>query len=411
MTMRAPKGTDDFLPPESDLWRELLRAFDEMAEAWGYGLVMTPIFEHTELFERGVGEATEVVEKQMYTFADRGGRSITLRPENTAGVVRAYLQSGGQGVFKGAYSGPMFRYEQPQAGRRRQFYQVGIEYLGEESPDADVEVIEFGYRLLERVGIDDTVVLVNSIGDPEDRVAYRELLVAYLERRRDDLSPDARRRLGDNPLRVLDSKADADLVADAPLPTDHLGDAAAAHYESVVAGLERRGLRTEAAPRLVRGLDYYNRTVFEYQSPSYTAAQDALGGGGRYDPLAGMLGGNDVPAVGLAMGCDRITLAMAERRAEEPATGLDVFVVVADPDRRADAIDLTAAIRAAGGRADLDLAGRSMKAQFRQAGRRGAAAVAVVGDEWAEGEVTMRRMDTGEETRIPIEEVAAWPTQ
>ncbi|HSG79954.1 MAG TPA: ATP phosphoribosyltransferase regulatory subunit, partial [Acidimicrobiia bacterium] len=208
MTIRAPKGTDDFLPPDSGTWRRLLRVFDEMAESWAYGLVMTPIFEHTELFQRGVGEATEVVEKQMYTFDDRGGRSVTLRPEGTAGVVRAYLQSGGQGVFKGAYAGPMFRYEQPQAGRRRQFFQVGIEYLGEASPDADVEVIEFGYRLLEAVGIDDTVVLLNSIGDPADRAAYRELLVEYLEAHRDELSEDALRRLGDNPLRVLDSKID-----------------------------------------------------------------------------------------------------------------------------------------------------------------------------------------------------------
>ncbi|NQV06177.1 ATP phosphoribosyltransferase regulatory subunit, partial [bacterium] len=167
------KGTDDILPPDSDRWRRLLREFDAMAETWGYGLVLTPIIEPTELFSRGVGEATEVVEKQMYTFDDKGGRSITLRPEATASLVRAVGQAGRQGIFKGAYSGPMFRYEQPQAGRRRQFFQVGVEYLGEPSPDADVEIIEFGYRLLERVGITDVAVLLNSIGDASDRVAYR----------------------------------------------------------------------------------------------------------------------------------------------------------------------------------------------------------------------------------------------
>jgi histidyl-tRNA synthetase len=407
MTIRAPKGTDDFLPPDSGSWRRLLRAFDEMAEAWGYGLVMTPIFEHTELFQRGVGEATEVVEKQMYTFDDRGGRSITLRPEGTAGVVRAYLQSGGQGVFKGAYAGPMFRYEQPQAGRRRQFFQVGIEYLGEPSADADVEVIEFGYRLLEAVGIDDTVVLLNSIGDPADRVAYRDLLVEYLEGRRSELSEDALRRLADNPLRVLDSKVDTEVVAGAPLPLDHLGTEAARHHDAVVAAVDRRGLRWESAPRLVRGLDYYNRTVFEYISPSYTAAQDALGGGGRYDPLAELLGGRATPAVGLAMGCDRIALAMAERGSEEAGT-LDAFVVVADAERRDDALDLAARLRLSGVRADIDLGDRSMKAQFRQASRRGATYVAIVGEEWADGTVTVRDMDSGDETAVAIEEVAAW---
>ena len=407
MTIRAPKGTDDFLPPDSANWRRLLRVFDEMAEAWGFGLVMTPLFEHTELFHRGVGEATEVVEKQMYTFEDRGGRSITLRPEGTAGVVRAYLQSGGQGVFKGAYAGPMFRYEQPQAGRRRQFFQVGVEYLGERSPDADVEVIEFGYRLLERLGIDDTVVLVNSIGDPADRLAYRSLLLEYLEARRGDLSDDALRRLADNPLRVLDSKVDVDVVRDAPLPVDHLGPEAADHHRLVLEALDRRGVRTESAPRLVRGLDYYNRTVFEYLSPSYTAAQDALGGGGRYDPLAELLGGNATPAVGLAMGCDRIALAMAEHLGSGSDV-LDVFVVVADPQRRAEAIDLVGRFRSCGVRADIDLAGRSMKAQFRQASKRAAANVAIVGDEWADGMVTMRRMDTGDESSVPIEEVTAW---
>jgi histidyl-tRNA synthetase len=401
----APKGTDDILPPASDRWRRLTRAFDELAERFGYGLVMTPYFEATELFARGVGEATEVVEKQMYTFQDKAGRSLTLRPEATASVVRAYLQEGRQGVFKGAYSGPMFRYEQPQAGRRRQFFQVGVEYLGEPSPDADVEVIEVGVRLLEAVGISDVVVPLNSIGDPADRTGYRGVLLDYLRARADRLSEDSLRRLDDNPLRVLDSKTDAEVVADAPAPLDHLGPEARAHFDAVRSGLERRDIAYEIAPRLVRGLDYYNRTVFEYLSRSYVAAQDSLGGGGRYDPLAEILGGPPVPAVGLAMGVDRIVLAMPEQADQ---ARLDVFVVVADPDRRGDALDLIARLRSAGLRADVDLGDRSVKGQFRAADRRSAAAVAVVGAEWAEGMVTVRRMAGGEEQRVPVEEVEAW---
>jgi len=403
---RAPKGTDEILPPASERWRMLLRGFEDLAGRFGYGLAMTPVFEATELFSRGVGEETEVVEKQMYTFADKSGRSLTLRPEATASVMRAYLAAGMQGIFKGFYSGPMFRYERPRSGRRRQFYQVGVEYMGEPSPDADVEVIEIGYRLLEQVGITDVTVRLNSIGDPADRAGYRDLLVAYLEERIDELSDDARRRIGTNPLRVLDSKADVDAVVDAPAPLDSLGDEAAAHFAGVEAGLGRLGIPYEIAPRLVRGLDYYNRTVFEYVSASYGAAHDALGGGGRYDPLAEMLGGPPVPAVGLSMGVDRIILAMPD----VPAPGMDVFVVVADPALRPEALDMVASLRAAGIRADMDLGSRSLKAQFKVAGRRSASMVAVVGDEWAGGEVTMRRMSDGEESRVAIEEVAAWVT-
>ena len=405
MTIRAPKGTRDVLPPESGRWRRLLRAFDGLAERYGYELALTPLFEATDLFARGVGEETEIVEKQMYSFTDKGGRSLTLRPEATASVVRAYLQAGRSGVLKCAYSGPMFRYEQPQAGRHRQFHQVGVEYLGEPSPDADVEVIEVGYRLLEELGVAGVAVLLNSLGDPADRAGYRRVLAAFLEARADRLSPDSRRRLGTNPLRVLDSKADAEVVADAPATLDHLGPEAAAHFAGVRLGLERRGIPYQIAPRLVRGLDYYDRTVFEYQARSYTAAQDALGGGGRYDPLAELLGGPPTPGVGLAMGVDRIVAAMPEPAGEED---LDVFVVVAVPARRAHALDLAAGLRAAGLRADLELGERSVKAQFKAADRRGSRVVAVVGDEWEQGRVTVRAMAGGQEESIPIAEVAAW---
>jgi histidyl-tRNA synthetase len=405
VTPRAPKGTLDVLPPESGRWRALLRTFDDLAERYGYGFSLTPLFEATELFSRGVGEETEIVEKQMYTFADKGGRSLTLRPEATASVVRAYLQAGRTGVLKCAYSGPMFRYEQPQAGRRRQFYQVGVEYLGEPSPDADVEVVEVGYRLLEGVGITGVTVLLNSLGDPVDRVAYREVLRRFLEGRAGSLSEDSRRRLAGNPLRVLDSKADAAVVAEAPATLEHLGSEAAGHFAAVRSGLEERGIPCQIAPRLVRGLDYYNRTVFEYQARSYSAAQDALGGGGRYDPLAQLLDGPPTPGVGLAMGVDRIVAAMP---GEAGAPHLDVFVAIADPRKRSQALGLVAALRGAGLSADLDLGERSVKAQFKAAGRRGAVAVAVVGQEWDQGRVTVRLMASGEETIVASEEVAAW---
>ena len=405
MTTRGPKGTIDVLPPESGRWRRLLRTFDVLAERYGYGLALTPIFEATELFARGVGEETDIVSKQMYTFEDKGGRSLTLRPEATASVVRAYLQEGRTGVLKCAYSGPMFRYEQPQAGRRRQFHQVGVEYLGEPSPDADVEVIEVGYRLLEEAGVGGVTVLLNSLGDPGDRAGYRALLREFLEARAGLLTVDSRRRLATNPLRVLDSKEDAAVVEDAPATLHHVGAEAASHFAAVRAGLERRGISYEIAPRLVRGMDYYNRTVFEYQARSYTAAQDALGGGGRYDPLAEALGGPPTPGVGLAMGVDRIVAAMPEVPGDD---GLTVFVVLADRDRRPEALDLVAELRAAGLAADLDLGERSVKAQFKAAARRGAAVAAVVGEEWAEGRVTVRALAGGEEQTVPIGEVAAW---
>ncbi|GMQ85692.1 MAG: histidine--tRNA ligase [Acidimicrobiia bacterium] len=406
MSYRAPKGTDDVLPPESRKWLRAQRTFTELAEVFGYDIVLTPHFEATELFSRGVGEATEVVEKQMYTFTDKGGRSLTLRPEATASLVRAMVEAGGvNGTKKIAAWGPMFRYERPQQGRRRQFYQGDIEYFGEASPDADVEVIEFGYRYLEEMRVPDVVVALNSIGDAEDRAAYRDLLTGWLRERRDQLSDDARNRIASNPLRVLDSKADAHVVAEAPAPVEHLGDAAAEHFVEVQKGLRRLQIPYRIEGRLVRGLDYYNRTVWEYLATSYEGAQDAAGGGGRYDGLFELLGGRATPAVGVAMGIDRIML-MAERPAEQPA--LDVFVVIADPGRRDAGLDLVSELRRRGLRTDLDLAERSVSAQFKAADRREAAWAIVVGDEWADGLVTARNLGTGEQETVAVEGIEGW---
>lgn len=405
MTFRAPKGTDDVLPPESRSWRRLLRAWDTLTERYGYEYVATPLFEATEVFARGVGEATEVVEKQMYTFEDKGGRSLTLRPENTAGVVRAYLQSGRTGEFKGAYSGAMFRYERPQQGRRRQFWQLGVEYLGTDEVEADLEVIEVGYRFLREAGLSDVEVLVNSIGDPEDRQRYHEQLIAWLEARQDRLSEDARRRIRSNPMRVLDSKADAEVVSDAPTPTEHLSAATAAAYDELKAGLTEREITYREEPRLVRGLDYYNRTVFEYVPVDYEAAQSAVGGGGRYDGLARLLGGPDVPGVGLALGFDRILVALGDRPA---ARALDVFLVVADPARQADARAFARRLRDSGVRCDLTAGSRSVKAQFKAANRRDAAAAAVIGEEWDEGMVRVRDLSSGDEQLVAAGDLPGW---
>lgn len=405
MRFRAPKGTDDVMPPDSRRWRRLLRSWDILAERYGYEYVATPIFEPTDLFARGMGEATEVVEKQMYNFRDKGGRKLTLRPEVTAGVVRAYIQGGRSGEFKGAYSGPAFRYERPQEGRRRQFWQLGLEYIGAPHVEADLEVIELGYRYLIDCGLGDVVVQINSIGDPPDRIAYRAVLADWLEERSGQLSEYARRRVRSNPLRVLDSKADRAVVAGAPVPVDHLGRAAADHHGRLVEGLEERGIAFEEAPRLVRGLDYYNRTVFEYIPPSYRAAQNAVGGGGRYDGLVRLLGGPDAPGVGLALGLDRIITAAGSRPV---AQALDVFLVVADRERRALAHSFAGRLRSAGVRCDLLTGQRSVKAQFRAANRRDAATAVVIGEEWGDGLVTLKDLSSGDGRTLPAGEVAAF---
>ncbi|HEX5630130.1 MAG TPA: histidine--tRNA ligase [Acidimicrobiia bacterium] len=399
------KGTDDILPPESAKWRRMLRVFDDLAERYGYDLAVMPVLESTELFARGVGEGTDVVEKQMYTFEDRGGRSVTLRPEFTAGIVRAYLEAGGTGVMKVAAAGPQFRYEQPQKGRRHQFFQLDLECIGDPTPRADVEIIEFCTRLFGDLGVPEVTVLLNSIGDAADRTSYRDLLQSYLSGVADRLTPDSRRRIDTNPLRVLDSKEDAAVLGDAPVPLDHLGDEAAAHFDAVRAGLEAAGVSYEIAPRLVRGLDYYNRTVFEFVSPAFEAAQSSLGGGGRYDPLAELVGSRTaVAGVGVALGCERIVAAMP------PVTGprLDLFVALATAERTAAAAAWVRALRAAGWRVDWVGGDRSLKAQFKSADRSGASAVAIVGDEWDDGRVRVKRLATGEEATVEIEEVTAW---
>lgn len=404
MNFQPPKGTFDVVAGASqefrdaEAWRRVLNEWEVWAERYGYPLVMTPLFEATELFERGVGDTTEVVTKQMYTFVDKGGRSVTLRPENTAGVVRAYLDSGFQGAWKGAYSGPMFRYERPQKGRYRQFWQVGVEYLDVEAPTADTEVIELGFRYISAVGVPGLEVLINSLGDQVCRPSYVEALRSYLDARRDDLSEDSIRLIVTNPLRVLDSKIDSPKLEDAPRMVDFLCPGCSAHFEEVKASLDALGIPYTQDSRLVRGLDYYTRTAFEYVATRLDAAQNAVGGGGRYDGLAETIGGRRLPGVGFALGVDRIVLS----RADEAKASLDVYIVAEVPPDQA--LLLASRLRAAGLRVDFDSEGRSVKSQFRSATRTGAPVTLVFrGD----GQPLDVRFD-GERAEMGVSEFTRW---
>jgi histidyl-tRNA synthetase len=363
MSFQPPKGTNDVLAPQSEGWRRVLGLWDEWSARYGYPLVMTPIFEATELFERGVGETTEVVTKQMYSFTDKGGRDVSLRPEGTAGVVRAYLDSGAQGPWKGAYSGPFFRYEQPQKGRFRQFWQVGVEYLDVDAPTADSEVIELGHRFLTDIGVPGLELLINSLGTPETRAQFTEALRGYLHSVQEGLSEASVRLIDQNPLRVLDSKADQEVLTDPPRMVDFLSDEDRAHYEDVKKTLDSLEIAHREDHRLVRGLDYYTRTTFEYVATDLEAAQNAVGGGGRYDGLAEAIGGRRVPGVGFALGIDRILLALGEPRSGH----LDAYLVSETGPK--EALRVASLLRASGIRVDFDTEGRPVKAQFRNAGR------------------------------------------
>jgi histidyl-tRNA synthetase len=398
MNFQPPKGTDDIVAPVSESWRMVLSEWESWTRRFGYPLILTPVFEAASLFERGVGDSNEVVTKQMYEFTDKGGRTLALRPEGTAGVVRAFLDSGASGAWKGAYSGPMFRYEQPQAGRRRQFWQAGVEYLDVEGPTSDAEVIELGYRYLTAMQIPGIEIRINSLGDAVCRPTYLAVLRDYLESRRDLLCDDSRSLVESNPMRVLDCKVCAPKLTDAPATKDHLCEPCAEHYRSVLECLEQLGISFVEDGRLVRGLDYYTRTAFEYVATELDAAQNAVGGGGRYDGLAEALGGRRAPGVGLAFGVDRIVLAGGLRSG--PA--VDVYVV--SESGPLSGMIAASALRADGLSADLDTEGRSVKAQFRAASRTGAPAIVVVNEPNQPVSIRM-----GEERQeVPLTEAAGW---
>lgn len=398
MSFRPPKGTDDILPPDSEAWRHVLLEWERWSARFGYPLVATPVFEATELFLRGVGDSTEVVTKQMYTFEDKGGRSLTLRPEGTAGVVRAFLNSGARGAWKGAYSGPMFRYEQPQGGRRRQFWSVGVEYLDVESALADVEVIELGYRFIRSIGVESLELRLNSLGDTKCRPAYLLQLKEYFSERIDQLCDESAALIDVNPLRILDCKVCAPVLIGVPAMEDNLCDECADHYGAVKAALNRLGVPFVEDANLVRGLDYYTRTAFEYIGTGLDTSQNAVGGGGRYDGLAESIGGRPAPGVGFALGVGRIILALGA----PPAGGLDVYVVSeSTPD---ETMPVVSRLRDAGLNVDFDVSGRSTKAQFRAAANSGAPRTVIFHGPDQDLSV---RTET-ERREIPLEEAAEW---
>ncbi|MCU1483270.1 MAG: histidyl-tRNA synthetase [Actinomycetia bacterium] len=400
-TYKAPTGTHDVLPPESARWQALEARFAELVGRAGYGLLKTPLFEDAGVFHR-VGEATDVVRKEMYDFEDKGGRKIALRPEGTASVARAFVQHRPTTVpWKVWYSAPMFRYERPQAGRYRQHQQLGLEALGSDDADLDVEVIALLAGFYEALGLQRILLIINSLGDENCKPRYLEALSAYLADRRDDLCDEHRQRAAENPLRVLDCKRKACIEAtrNAPRMVDHLCGPCKDHFERVQAGLGALGISYAIETRLVRGLDYYTRTTFEFQASALEGAQNAIGGGGRYNGLVESLGGPPTPGIGFGSGIERVLLACdAEDVFPTPAALVDAFVV--DVAGGEAARDITAALRRAGIAADRAFDGRSMKSQMKAANRSGARFALLVGeDEVATDSVTLRHMwgDPGRE--------------
>jgi len=396
-------GMRDILPPESARWRRFVDVFGRVVESAGYGQVMSPLLEDLGVFQR-IGDATDVVTKEMYDFVDKGGRHIALRPELTASICRAFVQHRPLTPWKIWYTGSMFRYEKPQRGRYRQFDQVGIEVLGADDPNLDVEVIALGWEFYRALGLAQVSLLLNSLGEPADRARYVQALQDHFEANLDALSPESRVTLQKNPLRVLDSKRphDAELVAAAPRIAEFYSDVAAAHFEGVQAGLTAIGVPFTLEPTLVRGLDYYRHTTFEFQGGTLDSAQNALGGGGRYDGLVESLGGPPTAGVGFAMGLDRTLLACDDEGVfGAPDTAVDVFVV--DTTGGAEALVLTSQLRAAGISSDRGYENRSMKSQMKGADRSGATFAVIVGsNELESGTVVVRPLRAAEASQAAI---------
>lgn len=413
MNLKAPRGTKDILPPESYLWLEIEQVVDDVARLFGFDEIRTPIFESSALFKRGVGETTDIVSKEMYLFSDKGGEEMALRPELTASVVRSAIEHNlisQQGALQRLYynSAPMFRYERPQMGRQRQFHQFGVEVLGAASPLADLQTIAFAIAVYNRLGFKNFLLKLNTLGSDVSRMQWRSELVTYLRDNLDALSDDSKRRVEDNPLRVLDSKNPADQViaAKAPSILDHLDAGDKEHFEELKVLLDAAGIKYEVTPTLVRGLDYYSRTVYELTS-SDLGSQDALCGGGRYDGLVRQLGGPDVPAVGFAAGVERLVIVLQKMRGAAERPAIDCYIAVQAQNAQKTLIDLAAGIRNAGSSVMYDLQGRSMKAQMREADRLKSRYVLIIGaDELARGEVTLKNMKTGEQSVLPVAEAS-----
>jgi len=408
------RGMNDVLPADIGAWQHLEAVTRELLTSYGYEEIRVPLLERTELFKRAIGEHTDVVGKEMYTFTDRGGDSLTLRPEATAGIVRALVSNR---MLRGQRHklwclGPMFRHEAPQAGRYRQFWQVDVEAVGCPGPDVDAELIALSARLWERLGLKGLKLEINSLGTAESRREYRARLIEYFGAHEARLDADSRRRLGGNPLRILDSKNPEmqELIAGAPLLTEHLDAESRQHFEALRAMLEGAGVAYAINPRLVRGLDYYNRTVFEWITAS-TGAQNAVCSGGRYDGLIAQLGGEATPAVGFAMGVERLVALLVAAGGPPPAAHPDVYVVVSGARATAEALSIVERLRSERPRLrfELNLGGGNFKAQFRRADKSGAPLALIIGDdELARGVLGVKplRVESGQ-SECPVDALAA----
>ncbi len=407
--IRGIKGVKDILPDEIGRWQAIEGTARRLAETYGFREIRVPVFEVTELFARSIGASTDIVEKEMYTFQDRDGTSLTLRPEATAGAVRAYIEhnlSASPTAQKLYYFGPMFRHERPQAGRLRQFHQFGVEAFGCAEPDADVEVIVLLWRFFSTLGLPDLTLEINSLGEAGDRTAYKTVLLEFLKKREEKLCQNCRRRMATNPLRVLDCKVPECRAATegAPKLSDHLSPHARAHFDTVLAGLKTLAIPFTLNPRLVRGLDYYTFTTFEVTT-THLGAQNAVGAGGRYDGLVETLGGPKTPAVGFAVGLERTALALPDTTVPAPAALVYVasFGSQGQPAGQRVLYDL----RALGVRADTDYRASTLKAHLKQADRLGAALAVIIGDdEAAKGQAIVRDMTSKEQVEFSLASIA-----
>ena len=406
----AVKGTNDMLPLGSSKWQYVEKVTSDIARIYGYKEIRTPTFEHTELFVRSVGDTTDVVQKEMYTFDDKGGRSITLRPEGTAGTVRAVLEHGLLNdalPLKVFYIGPCFRYEKPQSGRFREHHQFGVECFGAGQPAADAEIMLLAAAVFRRLGITELSLEINSIGCPECRNKYTSELKKFFGQQKDKLCGTCLSRLDRNPMRILDCKSPvcSELAANAPVITDYICGECSDHFEKVKSCLENAGLRYTVNPKIVRGLDYYTRTVFEFIS-TQIGSKGSVCSGGRYDGLTEALGGQSAPALGFGMGLERLLMVMDAQGCEfPPVSGAELYIAPLGEKAAAHAVRLCEMIRAEGFSAITDLTGRSLKAQMKYADKIGAQNTLVIGDDEIEkGEAMMKDMETGEQVKVALNE-------
>ncbi|KRN22204.1 histidine--tRNA ligase [Lacticaseibacillus camelliae] len=414
MSYQRPKGTADILPGQSELWQRVETIAKTVMENYRYREIRTPLFESYDVFARSSGETSDVVSKEMYTFEDKGGRQMALRPEGTAGVVRAYVENklygpDHQKPYKVYYMGPMYRYERPQSGRQREFHQIGVEAFGVDSPALDAEVIALAKDLLEALGAKQLKFAINTLGDPESRAAYHQALVAFLTPFKDQLSEDSKIRLEKNPLRILDSKDKGDqaIVADAPKILDYLTPAATAHFEAVQGFLKDLGIDFEIDADMVRGLDYYNHTIFEVMSNDavFGGGYTTVLAGGRYNGLVEELGGPETPGVGFAMGVERAMLLLSGQKVQE---SLPVYIVAIDSAAQGPALRLAHALRLQGVEVDMDFQGRKPKAQFKSANKDNAQLVMTLGEsELQAGTIQVKNMQSGVQKEFKQAEVEA----